>query len=253
MGDVFEQRSDGAWVPSEYARGPFAGLQDGAVAGLLVAELEREAERSDLGTALSASIQFLRPAPLAPLRTAFQSLRTGRRVSTLRNELRHEDALLAVATVTFAHASETAEVSVPDHLTHDPARFGAAPERANPHEGGPWFMDTFDVRSGAEGIRWFGITRPLVTPAMPLAKVLGPADWAHGIGRPLQPKLADPNLDLNVQLTRQPDGGWIGVRAEARWTRSGVGRGGGTLFDRHGEIGAVSMGVVLTPFAVPGA
>jgi len=83
----------------------------------------------------------------------------------------------------------------------------------------------------------------------PLTSVLGPADWAHGIGRPVQNVVADPNPNLTVQLFRQPRGEWVGVRAEARWTpAAGLGVGSGTLLDVHGEIGRVSMSVVLVPF-----
>jgi Acyl-CoA thioesterase C-terminal domain len=132
----------------------------------------------------------------------------------------------------------------------DPAGFPKAPLRRAPH-GGPWFMDTLDVREGADGIRWFGIQRPVVAPLTPMAKVLGPADWTHGLARPPEPRLADPNIDLIVQLTRLPDGDWIGVRPSTRWARTGVGRGAGVLHDRLGEIGAVSMGVTLLPVEAP--
>ena len=43
-----------------------------------------------------------------------------------------------------------------------------------------------------------------------------------------------------------------GVRAEARWTPSaGLGAGSGTLLDVEGEIGRVSMSVVLMPLPKP--
>ena len=83
----------------------------------------------------------------------------------------------------------------------------------------------------------------------PLSSVLGPADWTHGIARPVQDVVADPNPNLTVQLFRQPVGGWVGVRAEARWRPAGgLGAGSGVLLDVHGEIGRVSMSVILVPF-----
>jgi hypothetical protein len=85
--------------------------------------------------------------------------------------------------------------------------------------------------------------------AGPLASVLGPADWTHGIARPVQNVVADPNPNLTVQLFRQPVGEWTGVRAEARWRPGGgLGAGGGILLDVLGEIGRVSMSVILVPF-----
>jgi hypothetical protein len=84
---------------------------------------------------------------------------------------------------------------------------------------------------------------------LPLSSVLGPADWTHGIARPLQDVVADPNPNLTVQLFRQPEGRWIGIRAEARWRPAGgLGVGSGVLRDINGEIGRVSMSVILVPF-----
>jgi hypothetical protein len=82
-----------------------------------------------------------------------------------------------------------------------------------------------------------------------LSWVLGPADWTHGIARPLQDVVADPNPNLTVQLFRQPEGRWVGIRAEARWRPAGgLGVGSGVLLDINGEIGRVSMSVILVPF-----
>ena len=79
--------------------------------------------------------------------------------------------------------------------------------------------------------------------------MLGPADWTHGISRPLQDVVADPNPNLTVQLFRPPSGDWVGVRAQTRWRpATGCGVGSGTLLDVRGEIGRVSMSVVLVPF-----
>ena len=102
--------------------------------------------------------------------------------------------------------------------------------------------------------RWvlFGHHFAAIAGAGPLSSVLGPADWTHGIARPLENVVADPNPNLTVQLLRQPLGGWLGVQAQARWKPvTGLGIGSGTLLDVHGEIGRVSMSVVLVPFPKP--
>ena len=51
------------WQPSVLAAGPFAGLQGGAVASLLTAEVEALAEERKWGTAVSATAWLLRPTP----------------------------------------------------------------------------------------------------------------------------------------------------------------------------------------------
>jgi len=56
-------------------------------------------------------------------------------------------------------------------------------------------------------------------------------------------------ISASVQLFRQPVGEWVGVRAEARWRPAGgLGAGSGMLLDVRGEIGRVSMSVILVPF-----
>ena len=57
------------WRPSPLAGGPFAGLQGGAVASLLTAEVERLGETRKWGTAICSTAWFLRPTPMADLRT----------------------------------------------------------------------------------------------------------------------------------------------------------------------------------------
>ena len=60
--------------------------------------------------------------------------------------------------------------------------------------------------------------------------------------------VADPNPNLTVQLFRQPEGRWVAIRAQAKWRPGGgLGAGGGVLLDIHGEIGRVSMSVILVP------
>ena len=98
-------------------------------------------------------------------------------------------------------------------------------------------------------VAWFHLNHPIIDGAGPLSSVLGPADWTHGITRPFQNVVADPNPNLTVQLFRQPLGEWVGIRAQTRWQpATGVGIGSGTLLDVRGEIGRVSMSVVLVPF-----
>ncbi|MGY3442173.1 hypothetical protein ACVW17_002174 [Bradyrhizobium sp. USDA 4473] len=114
--------------------------------------------------------------------------------------------------------------------------------------GRSWFMDAMEARAG-DDVAWFRMHHSVIPDAGPLARVLGPADWTHGIARPVQNVVADPNPNLAVQLFRPPRGAWIGVRAEARWrAEAGLGVGSGVLLDVDGEIGRVSMSVILVPF-----
>ena len=118
-------------------------------------------------------------------------------------------------------------------------------------KGRQWFMDAMEARLG-DGVAWFRMNHEIIAGAGPLSSILGPADWTHGIARPAQNVVADPNPNLTVQLLRRPRGPWVGVRAEARWVpAAGLGGGSGALLDVDGEIGRVSMSVVLVPFPRP--
>jgi hypothetical protein len=243
------------WQPSALAAGPFAGLQGGAVASLLTAEVEAMAAGRKWGTAVSVTAWFLRPTPMANLRTQLTALTEGGRVSVIDNTLWPDDEAQPCATVRVTLARERA-VEVPGLANDegdvaDPTRLPLRTGKAA--HGRPWFMDAMEAREGAD-IAWFRLRHPIIEGAGPLSRVLGPADWTHGISRPFQNLVADPNPNLTVQLFRQPRGEWVGIRAQTRWQpAAGLGIGSGTLLDVSGEIGRVSMSVVLVPFPKPAA
>ena len=243
------------WKPTALAAGPFAGLQGGAVASLLTAEVEGMAGVRKWGTAISSSAWFLRPTPMTDLRTGLSVVTEGGRVSVIDNTLwpANEDQPCATVRVTL---SRERAVEVPGFA--DPASDGADPTRFPVRtrlaaHGKPWFMDAMEAREG-DGVAWFRMKHAIIDGAgtlskVPLSSVLGPADWTHGIARPFRDVVADPNPNLTVQLFRQPVGEWLGVRAQAKWRPAGgLGVGSGVLLDVHGEVGRVSMSVILVPF-----
>ena len=243
------------WRPSPLAGGPFAGLQGGAVASLLTAEVEALAGPRKWGRAISSTTWFLRPTPMADLRTQLAVVTEGGRVSVVDNTLWPVNEEEPCATVRVTLSRERA-IDVPGlaEQTSDPVDPTQFPQRTlHLVHGRQWFMDAMEARAG-DGVAWFRMKHGIIEDAGPLSSVLGPADWTHGIARPLQNVVADPNPNLTVQLFRPPRGEWVGVRAEARWTpAAGLGVGSGTLLDIHGEIGRVSMSVILVPFPKPAA
>jgi Thioesterase-like superfamily len=238
------------WRPSALAAGPFAGLQGGAVASLLTAEVEALAGTRKWGTAVSATAWFLRPTPMTDLRTQLSVVSEGGRVSVVDNTLwpADEDRPCATVRVTLSRerAVEIPGFADPEHDAVDPSLFPLRSPRAV--HGRSWFMDAMEAR-GSDDAAWFRLHHPIIAGAGPLSGVLGPADWTHGIARPFQNVVADPNPNLTVQLFRPPVGAWVGVRAQTRWRpAAGLGTGSGVLLDVHGEIGRVSMSVILMPF-----
>ena len=250
---VFEAHGAGQWMPTALAQGPFSGLQGGAVAGLLAGEIELLAAEHNWGEALSVSAWFLRPTPLARLRTEITPVRAGGRISIIDNTVWAEgqDQPCAMVRVTLGipRAIDVPGFSPPDEPTFDPLQYPSS-ARAAPH-GGPWFMDAMESRTG-DGIGWFRLKEDVIVGAGSMARVLGPADWAHGIFRPLANVVADPNPNLTVQLLRAPCGQWIGIEPQTHWHPvTGGGIGGGLIRDCAGVIGRVSMSVALTAFPGP--
>ena len=96
------------WQPSALAAGPFAGLQGGAVASLLTAEVEALAGAREWGTAVSATAWFLRPTPMASLRTQLAVLTEGGRVSVVDNTLWPDGEQQPCATVRVTLSRERA-------------------------------------------------------------------------------------------------------------------------------------------------
>ena len=248
---VFTKTKDAKfWIPTPLANGPFKGLQGGAVAGLLVAEIESQAAQNDWGVAISASAWFLGPVPSVPLVTSLTPVTGGRRVAVVDNSLfvagQSEPCATVRVTLMKTRPTPIEGWQQTPSQKRDPSKFKQLNPKA-PH-GGEWFMDVMDVRRH-ENIGWFGLKHDIVDGAGPLSKALGPADWAHGINRPKEGVIADPNPNLSVHLFRNPEDIWVGVDSDALWdVETGVGMGGGALHDVHGVFGRVAMSVALTPF-----
>ncbi|MEL6827022.1 MAG: acyl-CoA thioesterase domain-containing protein [Pseudomonadota bacterium] len=244
---AFTKHENNSWASNPSAMGPFTGLQGGAVAGLLVSELEWKADKMRLGLAVSASVEFLRPTPPGALRSEPAILRKGRRTSVLTNRLYAGERQTAQATACFVAPVATPIAESSARIPNDPSSLAPLPPKPAIH-GTPWMMDNFAVRPADDGIIWFKYLDAIVDGMTPLARVLGPADWTHGLGRPNSPKLADPNVNLQVCVSRHPVGDHIGILPKTTWMPTGNGTGEGTLYDTSGPFGRVMMAVALTEF-----
>lgn len=164
----------GYWMPSQLAAGPFAGLQGGAVAGLLTGEIEALASVRGWGMAVSAAAWFLRAVPMARLRTQIATLREGGRVAVVDNSLWVDGDPEPCATVRVTLIRHRA-VEVPGFvpvatLPADPRAYPLR-QKAAPH-GRPWFLDAMEARLG-EDVAWYRQRELVVDGAGPLSRVLG--------------------------------------------------------------------------------
>lgn len=230
------------------AQGPFQGLHGGGLAGLMVYELEKEAAALDLGMAVSASVEFQRPTPNQPFQTESQLVRKGRRVSFLSSKIVVGGEQTATANACFVKPMELNDIAPGLQSKLDPRAGQLVPKPRAPH-GCAWMMDSFELRHAVDdNIIWFRQKEELVAGVTPLARILVPADWTHGLRRPKTNLLiADPNVNLQVAVSRHPVGAYIGIRSKTSWQSSGIGLGEGELLDNQGSFGRVSMSVALTP------
>lgn len=245
---IFRYTGGGAWLPDHAARGPFDGIQGGAVAALMCSRAEAMADAEQLGFVAAFSAHFLRPTPLEPLSVSCEPLRRGRRVNVVDVRLSAASGLCAVARATTISASPNAALPTPARSPSNAAGYPLT-RRTAPH-GGAWLMDEMEVRTSDAGRVWFRLRRPITRDAGPMSRVLPAADWAHGLGPPLgageKPLAAIPNPDVSVRLFRAPRGPWIGVDAASAWSLDGVGAGWAMLSDEDGLIGQVAMSIAVT-------
>lgn len=244
---LFDRADDGSWMPRDFVRGPFDGMQGGAVAGLMCAVAE-EAFPEGFRT-LAIDARFLRPCPLAPITATAKLVHAGSRLVVVEVVLSAEGKPRAIATVSAASPIAIPAIAEAASEGHDP---GAGARRPGPvTHGKPWLMDKMEGRITADGVRWFNFPLRITGSESSFARALCPADWLPGLTRPdswENPVVrAAPNVDLSVRMHRHPVGDWIGVRATGRWSPDGCGIAGGDLLDASGPVGFVSCALALVP------
>jgi acyl-CoA thioesterase len=237
------------WLPQAEAGGPFGGLHGGAVSGLVVAEMERAASVAGLGIMLSASVLFLRPAPMAPLEVESRVLRRGDRVGALETELRANDKLIAKAHASFAAAMAASGVLEEPTRPFDPAPL--SPWLFKPRFPHPTLFDALDLRIDPTNRKWGRLLRPIVPFPSTLAPVFAVADngqpFSLGDPRDVVGRYAFPNIDLAIYVSRPPVGPWVGVDARSDWRASGMGLTEAALYDEEGRFGRACQSIVLIP------
>jgi len=241
---------DGArWTPRPEAQGPFAGQHGGAVGGALAAAMAGEAAGLEAGVGLQFVMYLLRPAPVAPVEIAVETVRAGGRITLFRAEMAADGRACAFAHMLFVRPSQVPGLPELDPLAGDPD--AAAPFDVGYPAEGAWFWDTVEARRAADGTVWMRPRIPVVADASPAVQMIAYSDWAPGLARPDSPKAplvaGFPNAELSVHFWRPPRGAWIGLKARSEWYGNGMGQSQAALFDVHGPVGRSSQSIVLLP------
>ncbi|MEQ9518238.1 MAG: thioesterase family protein [Parvibaculum sp.] len=253
-------RENNEWHPAPPAMGPFGGLHGGVVSGLLTGELESLAYAKGHGSAISAQVYLLRPAPLTACETRPSAVREGARVAVFKNELWANGKLQAKASMSFLKPLEAGRPvrNICESL------HGNIPREilVNPEPMVPWrfaeptitdrlatYVDAVDIRRDGHGTVWVRSKNPLFAHETPFATTMSFADFStvfSVVESGTRPEAGGwPNADLAMHLSRLPVGPWIGVKPRSDWFPDGRGVTEAEIYDVYGRIGRSTQAVVL--------
>jgi hypothetical protein len=249
-GDVFDstELTRGPWSPDHQHGGPPGALLVGRIAA------------GHPGRAVvRASIEFLRPVPIAPLRVEIDPPSGGRRVQRVLGRL--VDLSGNVLCVAHALLVQSAPLDHPslaaegDDAPLLPDPVGGAPRSFPFFRWDTGYHTSMELRFapghfGAGPVRaWMRQRVPLVegeTPS-PVERVFCAVDSVHGVSWRIDPReMSAVNSDLVVALHRMPEGEWVCLDAMTANEPSGVGVAHSRLWDTRGPLGWSLQSLVLT-------
>ncbi|HJR26550.1 MAG TPA: thioesterase family protein [Acidimicrobiales bacterium] len=255
---LFEQIEDGLVLPLDPARGPWTpdALHGGPTAILLARAAEPLLEGLHPAR---ATIELLRPVPVAPLRVTARALRPGRKVRLVGAEVATDDGtLVASATVLGIRVADVpAPVTPTPELPPAPDTLAPAPKGvvavANDYTA---FHNTGVEHRFARGsflevgpaTDWIRLAVPVVAgeAPTPLQRVMAAADFGNGISRMAAfEELLFINPDLTVYLHGLPAGEWVALEAATHLEQHGVGLAQSVLWDERGMIGRSLQSLLL--------
>jgi hypothetical protein len=256
---VFE-RSDGRFVASKLARGPWDpnAQHGGAPAALIVRAFEGLPAPEGLDLA-RVTYEFVRPAPVGPVSVRAEIVRPGKRVQLLEAAMLADGVEVVRARgLRVQRARATAEGGIDGA---DGAGPPAGPEAGRPAVLNapfrPMFaLDSVEIRfvdgSWGQGpcAAWFRLCRPLVsgeTPS-PLQHLAAAGDFGNGISAALSwDEYLFINPDLTLYIEREPAGEWICLMSETRISADGIGLAESVLFDERGRVGRATQALLVAP------
>jgi hypothetical protein len=252
---VFEG-SDGRFVATEYARGPWdpKALHGGAPAALLVRAFEQLPAADGLCLA-RVTYEFLRPALVGPLEVHADVVRPGRRVQLLEASVVADGVEVVRARALQVQAAE-ADSGARDTTPPPPGpEHGHPPDLRVPHH--PMFaFDAIEVVfvagtwGGGQSTAWFRLRSPLVageTPS-PLQRLAAAGDFGNGISATLSwDDYLYINPDLTLYIERHPVGEWICLESQTRIAPDGIGVAESILYDERGRVGRATQALLVAP------
>ena len=246
-------------VPTTMAKGPWGSTISGNfIGGVLAHAIEGTITDDDLQPA-RLTVDLLRPAAMAPVKSRTNVVRQGRRLVLVDAEISQDDVVVARASALFLRQGEqptgevwTSPITMPPFPAepHDPGgapmliwAYGKDPDVAGAsfdltpwQHDGPKFVWLRDIKPLVDGVPLTAFTRAAMAGDVASSLTHYGTGGLHYI-----------NADFTLTLSRLPEGTDIGLAALTHSSHGGVGTGTAALFDRHGQIGSATATTLANP------
>lgn len=234
--------AQGAWNPHEQHMAPATGV--------LCAELELFNPQPHLRySRINLDIWGL--ISLKPFSIEVRSLRPGRTIELVEARMIAEGKTCIVAKAWRTVTSDTRAVaaledpSIPSYSECDPW--------LGMKQWGGGFIDSMNFRQHSErrngkGIVWLSNELDMVEgqTTSDFVRIMGMCDTSNGIVARENPRQwMFPNVDLNLNLLRMPQGRWLGLSTVQQYGSDGIGLTSSVLYDELGMFGRSEQTLTL--------
>ena len=247
-GDALFEIDGEVAVPSELTRGPWdPGAMHGGPPSALLARAVEECDPGPATFLARLTVELLRPIPLRPLTVSARTVRPGKMVHWIEATLRAGDVEVARAVGLRLRTVTGSMVATPPLDDYPGPETGTTIDLDPQSVRGIGFWNANEIRmvagtflAAGPGSAWLRLTVPLVAgeEPTPAQRVAAAADFASGIGNPLDVAFAAAiNADLTVALHRTLRGEWVGIEARAWAQPQGTGMAEAVIHDLDGPVG----------------
>lgn len=256
MSDALFRRDGDLYHPTLLTEGPWSpdAQHGGPPAALLAGAIENSTAEPEMVVA-RITIELLRPVPLQPLRLESAVVRPGRKVQLVSATLWHEDTEVARA---LGLKIRRTDLDLPfEQLEADPI--------PGPVEGkdatffanaGAYATEAVEIKmlegdfaEAGPGQAWIRLRVPLVEgeETTGVERVAAAADFGNGIGNlaGMERNWLFINPDLEIRMTRPPEGEWIYLDSETRISPGGAGIASSTIADHKGWLGLAAQSLFV--------
>lgn len=254
----FVRTAEGRLLPQAACAGAWnvEELHVSPVNGVLFHELERwlRVQRPDgHGAITRITFEYMGVIDFTECDVAIDWIRPGRAVELVEGVLTQHGRPVLRLRAWLVASTDTSAVAGGEH---DPL---APPDEAAPFDmTSTWpgayigSLETRALHGPTPGRTTAWLTTPLAIvtgePVSDLARFVLLVDTANGIAVRRSPdEWQFPNVDLAIQLFRQPAGRWAGFDTRVVFGPTGQGLTSSDLFDEHGHVGHAEQALLLRP------